>query len=300
MSDTTPLSGSQTTSQRETGKKAVIVISSHVVRGSVGNRAAVFALEALGFPVWALQTVTLPWHPGHGPSTRVVPEDAQFDAIIEDLCRAPWLSEVGAVLTGYLGDPSQASSIAKLVKAVKEKTPDALYVCDPVIGDLGGLYVPEATASAIRDILLPLSDMTTPNQYELSWLSGQKIESNQDIINASKTLGPKTVLTTSAFAMMRNSMANLLQIENNNILSEHRLFDEVINGAGDLTAALLLARTLSGFDHEKTLQWVTSSVFEILGQTRRLGRNELVLEQDISSLVRPQAMVQIRKLHDKA
>jgi pyridoxine kinase len=285
--------------QRVPAKKAVIVISSHVVRGSVGNRAAVFALEALGFPVWALQTVTLPWHPGHGPSTRIVPDTQQFDAIIDDLCAAPWLQEVGAILTGYLGDPSQAASIAKLVKTVKAKMPDALYVCDPVIGDLGGLYVPEATAIAIKDELLPLADVTTPNQYELSWLSGCEIKDNQDIIDASKNLGPKTVLTTSAFAMMRNSMANLLHSKNNNILSEHRLFNSAINGAGDLTAALLLARTLLGFDQEKTLQWVTSSVFEILSQTNKFGHNELVLEQDISSLVRPQAMVQMRKLHDK-
>ena len=37
-------------------KGAVISISSHVVRGSVGNRAVVFALETLGYPVWALPT----------------------------------------------------------------------------------------------------------------------------------------------------------------------------------------------------------------------------------------------------
>ena len=51
----------------EPASGAVIVISSHVVRGSVGNRAAVFALETLGYPVWALPTIVLPWHPGHGP-----------------------------------------------------------------------------------------------------------------------------------------------------------------------------------------------------------------------------------------
>lgn len=45
-------------------KKAIIVISSHVVRGSVGNRAAVFALEIFGHPVWAVPTVILPWHQG--------------------------------------------------------------------------------------------------------------------------------------------------------------------------------------------------------------------------------------------
>ncbi|TGR73387.1 pyridoxal kinase, partial [Mesorhizobium sp. M1C.F.Ca.ET.189.01.1.1] len=51
--------------------RAVIVISSHVARGSVGNRAAVFALETRGFPVWAVPTIILPWHPGHGRATRI-------------------------------------------------------------------------------------------------------------------------------------------------------------------------------------------------------------------------------------
>ncbi len=74
--------------------RAVIVISSHVVRGSVGNRAAVFALETLGFPVWAVPTVILPWHPGHGRATRIVPPLDQFKAMMADLERAPWLGEV--------------------------------------------------------------------------------------------------------------------------------------------------------------------------------------------------------------
>lgn len=277
--------------------KAVVVVSSHVVRGSVGNRAAVFALESLGFPVWALQTVTLPWHPGHGPSTRIVPQADQFSSVIDDLCRAPWLSEVGAVLTGYLGDASQAQSIAKLVKAIKAQTPDALYVCDPVIGDLGGLYVPEQTAEAIKQHLIPLADIATPNQYELAWLTDQTITDNKQIISSAQTLGPKKVLTTSAYPMMRNSIANLLSSGDMAYLAEHRLFKTPINGAGDLTAALLLARLVSGLDDEKSLQWVTSSVFEILAQTARQGSNELALEQDISSLTRPKSMVQMRRLH---
>jgi len=94
----------------------VIVISSHVVRGSVGNRAAVFALETLGFPVWAVPTVVLPWHPGHGPAGRIVPPAQEFATLMQDLERAPWLGEVGAILTGYLGNPEQAKAVAGLVK----------------------------------------------------------------------------------------------------------------------------------------------------------------------------------------
>jgi hypothetical protein len=151
---------------------AVIVISSHVVRGAVGNRAAVFALESLGFPVWAVPTVTLPWHPGHGRATRLVPDASEFAALINDLAHAPWLGEVGAIMTGYLGSSSQAAPIAALVRALKTLNPDAIYLCDPVIGDASGLYVPETTAAAIRDHLMPLADIATPNRFELGWLTG--------------------------------------------------------------------------------------------------------------------------------
>ena len=41
------------------------------------------------------------------------------------------------MLSGYLGDASQAEAVASLVDAVKAKNPQALYVCDPVMGDYG-------------------------------------------------------------------------------------------------------------------------------------------------------------------
>ena len=103
--------------------RAVIVVSSHVARGSVGNRAAVFALETLGHPVWAVPTVLLPWHPGHGPATRIVPDADQFSAFMKDLERAPWLGEVAGVLSGYLGDARQAVDVAALVHRVKARNP---------------------------------------------------------------------------------------------------------------------------------------------------------------------------------
>ena len=53
-------------------KPPVIVLNSHVARGAVGGRAAVFALERLGYPVIAVPTVIHPIHPGHGRGTRIV------------------------------------------------------------------------------------------------------------------------------------------------------------------------------------------------------------------------------------
>jgi pyridoxine kinase len=276
--------------------RAVIVVSSHVARGSVGNRAAVFALETLGFPVWAVPTVTLPWHPGHGRATRIVPPPADFAALMKDLERSQWLGEVGAVLSGYLGDPGQAAAVASLVEALRARNPHAIYVCDPVMGDQGGLYVPQETAVAMRDVLIPLADVATPNRYELSWITQSPVDDIGSVLRAAQSLAPPTMLVTSAPAMINGSIANLLLTRTQALLAEHRMIDRAPNGLGDLTSAVYLARILSGQPPEKALQSTTAAVFEILARTARRGGDELQIETDAQSLSHPMAMVQTRRL----
>ncbi|WP_281976997.1 pyridoxal kinase PdxY [Pseudorhizobium flavum] len=275
---------------------AVIVISSHVVRGSVGNRAAVFALETLGFPVWALPTVVLPWHPGHGPSTRLTFAADEFDKAIDDLINARWLGEVSAVLTGYFGNERQPKAVARLVRALQERNPNLLYVCDPVIGDVGGLYIPQSTAEAIRDELLPLASVATPNRYELAWLAGSELDSNAAIMEAALALGPSRMLVTSAIPMMAGGTGNLYLTGTHALLAEHRLIDNPPNGLGDLLSALFLARLMTGADEERALQLATASVYEILARTAKRGSDELTLETDAASLTSPTAMVHMRRL----
>lgn len=275
---------------------AVIVISSHVVRGSVGNRAAVFGLEALGLPVWALPTIVLPWHPGHGPATRLTFPEADFDNAIDDLIRAPWLGEVKAVLTGYFANAAQTRAAARLVHALREKKPDLFYACDPVIGDLAGLYVAQETAEAIRDELLPLATLATPNRYELAWLAGAALDTNTAIMDAAIGLGPSRILVTSAVPMMAGGTGNLYLTGKHALLAEHRLIDNPPNGLGDLLSALFLGRLLSGTDDERALQLATASVYEILARTAKRGNDELTLETDAASLTSPMAMVQMRRL----
>ena len=277
-------------------QNAVIVISSHVVRGSVGNRAAVFALETLGHPVWAMPTIVMPWHPGKGPATRLRFSDEDFESAIDDLVKAPWLGEVSAILTGYFGSWAQPAAVAKLIKAAKAANPKLIYVCDPVMGDLGGLYVPQETASAIRDQLIPLADIATPNRYELQWMVGTALDSNQAIMEAALSLGPPRMLVTSAVPMMTGGTGNLLLSGRNAILAEHRLIENPPNGLGDLLAAVFLARILEGLDEEKALQLATASVFEVLARTTKRGGDELTLESDSGSLSTPMAMVQMRRL----
>lgn len=277
-------------------RPSVIVISSHVVRGSVGNRACVFALETLGFPVWAVPTVILPWHPGHSRATRIVPEATDFSSLIDDLCAAPWLGEVGAVLSGYLGDVEQAGCIARLVGAVREANSEALYMCDPVIGDAGGLYVAEDVALAISERLISIADIATPNIHELAWLSGTTLGDTASMMAAADRLGPYRVLVTSAMAMTAGSTGNLLLSGGQAQMAEHRLIDNAPNGMGDLFSATFLARLLEGQGEEKALQMASGAVFEVLARTERRGADELTLETDAQSLRTPMARITLRKL----
>lgn len=277
-------------------RKAVIVLSSHVVRGSVGNRAAVFALETLGFPVWAMPTIVLPWHPGHGKGTRIVPEPQQFADLLGDLERAPWLDEVGAVLSGYLGNPSQAAAIASLVDAVKRQNGAACYLCDPVIGDRESLYVTEATACAIRDKLIPLADIATPNRFELEWLAGRPLVDNQQLREAARECGPETVLVTSCHGSVAGLTGNLLCGGRQALLAEHGSVERPPNGPGDLTAAVLLAHLMSGETAEQALRATTASVFEILSHSARSGADELPLESQAQSLSHPSVAIDVREL----
>lgn len=278
---------------------AIIAVSSHVVRGSVGNRAVVFALETLGLPVWSVPTIVMAWHPGHGGSSRIVPAAADFDRLCGDLSRSPFLDEVGAVISGYLGDARQAASVALLVEAVKARNPGALYLCDPVIGDRDGLYVPNETAAAIRDRLLPLADIATPNRYELAWLAGVPLETTAQLISAALHLGPATVMVTSAPGHDEGSIGNLLVTPEGAMQADHRIIANAPNGVGDLAAALFLGRRARGDSEEKALRMATAGVFEMLSRTARRGADELTLEADAQSLVSPMAMVRLTRFdHD--
>lgn len=275
-------------------RKAVIAISSHVARGSVGNRAAVFALEMLGHAVWSVPTIMLPWHPGHGPSTPLVPPEAEFAAFIRDLARAPWLGEVGALLTGYLGAEHQAAPIAELIAALKGRNPEILYLCDPVIGDVGGLYVPENRAAAIRDLLLPLADIATPNRFELCWLSGMPdLSPDHAIADAARALGPARVLVTSVPS--GTMTGNMLVTARKTISAFHERLKSAPNGLGDLTSALFLAHILDGLDDEAALARTTASVRDMLARTSRRMADELTLEADAECLIEPDLPISVQR-----
>jgi pyridoxine kinase len=253
----------------------VLAVSSYVAFGSVGLAAIVPALHWLGHEVIALPTVVLSSHPGYPRFAGEAIPAAQIGAMLEAMEANGWLADTAAVITGYLPSPAHVAEARSAVERVRRANPGALYLCDPVFGDEPeGLYLSEATASAIRDELLPLASLATPNRFELAWLAGLPVGDPPEARQAAWALGVPSVLATSVPAS-DNRLANVLVHNDDAIACYVQRRAKAPHGTGDLLAAMYLGRRLYGETPAKALSAAASAVDASVAAS--MDRDELPL-----------------------
>lgn len=268
----------------------ILSISSQVAYGHVGNAAAVPALQALGCEVLAVPTVLLAHHPGHGPPRgRAIPA-AEVAELIEGLETVGALAGTAGMLTGYLGLPETAAVAAQALARLRRHNPAALYLCDPVIGDGGRIYVREGVEAAISECLLPLADVITPNHFELERLSGRPAETLEQAIGAARdliALGPKLVVVTSLrhAGLAADRVETLAVTAREAWIAATPRLDSVPQGSGDLLAALLLGHLTLGAAVPNALARAVSAVHLVLMASR--GRPEMRLVAERNRLLAP-------------
>ncbi|KAF9664072.1 hypothetical protein SADUNF_Sadunf17G0118200 [Salix dunnii] len=102
--------------------------------------------------------------------------------------------------SGYIGSVSFLNTVLEVVKKLRSINPKLTYVCDPVLGDEGKLYVPPELVAVYREKVVPVASMLTPNQFEAEQLTGFRIVSEHDGREACNKLhaaGPAKVVITS-------------------------------------------------------------------------------------------------------
>lgn len=268
----------------------IVIISSLVSTGRVGARATAFALEQLGFETAIIPTVTMPYHPGQGASTRCVPAPDVFAAQLDEL--ADHLAKPVMLITGYLANAGQATAI----RAFIEKTKPIHYLCDPVIGDNDALYVAEDTAAAIRDEIMPLATMATPNLFELGWLSGLQTGTMQEILAAARSFDCPQIAITSAPPMLKGHIGTILVDPAQAVLAESRYRANAPHGVGDMFAGLMLGHTLLRGDAQAALPQAVGAVSEAVNVTTTLDQPELSMVPVRQLLRQPRVPVPLRKV----
>mmetsp|Transcript_37968 Transcript_37968/g.68375 ORF Transcript_37968/g.68375 Transcript_37968/m.68375 type:complete len:386 (-) Transcript_37968:286-1443(-) len=192
---------------KDEGNRRVLSIQSHVVSGYVGNKAAVFPLQLLGFEVDVINSVQFSNHTGYPSGWEgEVLDGSMLRQLVGGMDRNGLLSSesdsggIGNILTGYIGSESFLRAVVSVVQKLKDLNPKCRYICDPVLGDMGKFYVPKELVDIYRRDVLPLADVITPNQFEVEQLTGISIQSMKDAQHACSILhdlGVSLVLITS-------------------------------------------------------------------------------------------------------
>lgn len=254
-------------------KHVVLSIQSEVVRGHVGNSAARFAMQRNGIDVWSLPSVLLSNHPGHRRATGETIDAPKILALFDGIRSNGWLTEIGAILSGYLGHPAQASVTAEIVRSVKAANPGAIYLCDPVFGDDDGAYAKPGVAESIARELIPLADISCPNRFELSSLTSHHIGCPMDAVRAARQLGVSETVVTSV--PDKGKIANVVVTKAGAWSCSVNHVENVPHGTGDLLAALYLSHRLRGDSCQQALLASVSKVERVI--LASAGQDELQL-----------------------
>lgn len=264
----------------------ILSIQSHVAYGYVGNRAAVFPLQRLGFDVITINTVQFSNHTGYGSWKGEIFTANHIKSLIQGLRERDVLKDVKAILSGYLGAADLGQVVLDTVSEIRTLNPDALYCCDPVMGDVGrGMFVKPDIPPFFRDQVTPLSTILTPNQFELSWLTGIEIVTLADAIRACRAIiaqGTKIVLLTSLLHdKTPEDQIEMLVVtasgEAFTIATPRLPFDIPPNGSGDATAALFLGHYIKTGNVKAALENTATAIFAVFEATKERGQRELAL-----------------------
>ena len=271
----------------------ILSIQSHVAYGHVGNSAATFAMQRLGVEVWPVHTVQFSNHTGYGDWKGRVFDGPAVEEVVAGIADRGVLGSCDGILSGYMGSSDIGNAVLGAARAVRAANPDAMWCCDPVIGDVGrGIFVRPGIPEFMRDIAVPAADIVTPNHFELEYLTGTKIHDIAALKGGLAKLhgmGPRVVLATSV--MLEDTPADCIDMVASTAQGQWRLrsprLDLNVNGTGDMVGALFFVHLLREGDAALALERAAAAVHGVLSDTARMGSREIRLVAAQDELVAP-------------
>lgn len=280
----------------------ILSVQSAVAYGHVGNSAAVFPLQRIGVEVLPVYTVNFSNHTGYGAwrGPLISPDDVR--EVITGIEERGAFPDIDVVLSGYQGGEGIADVILDAVERVKAANPNAVYSCDPVMGNAkSGCFVAPAIPILLRDRVVPAADIITPNQFELGFLTGTEpadLDSTLESVERARDLGPRTVLVTSVERPDRpEGTIEMLAVNDAGawIVQTPRIPMKA-NGSGDVTAALFTAHYRETGDAATALSRTVSSVYDLLQLTFDSGQRELALVEAQEAYAHPRLQFEVTQV----
>lgn len=178
---------------------------------------------------------------------------------------------VGAAKTGMLASAAIMTAIAEVVSRLAI-TP---FVVDPVAASQHGdpLLAPDAM-DTLRDVIVPLATLLTPNLFEVRLLTGIEVRTRADMDEAAQALyalGPKAVLVKGGHLPDGPALDILYDGERTVELSAPRHESRHTHGSGDTLAASTTAALARGLDLEAAVRFGKEFVSNAVADSFPLG-----------------------------
>jgi hydroxymethylpyrimidine/phosphomethylpyrimidine kinase len=163
----------------------------------------------------------------------------QYVSIVTDL-------DVRAVKIGMLGSAEVVEAVATMLR----DHPVPAVVLDPVmVATSGDRLVPEDAVAAIRELLLPLSTVVTPNLPEAEVLTGLSIVGEDDLETAGRALlalGPVHVLVKGGHLPGADSIDVLVSADGSERFTAPRVRTRHTHGTGCTLSSAIASYLVRG------------------------------------------------------
>lgn len=226
----------------------VLDIAGSESTGGAGCQADLRTFHQLGVYGTCALTCIVAFDPAHNWDHRFVPIDADVLKNQVEASTACW--DIDTAKIGMLGTVPVIDATAEILDDHKFSN----VVVDPVLICKG--QEPGAALdidNALREKILPLATVLTPNMFETKTLSGMaEINTVEEMAEAAKIIaqqGPKAVLVKGGVHLPGDDAVDVLwDGEEIHVYSEPKVAGVLVSGAGDSLAAAVAAELAKGAD----------------------------------------------------
>lgn len=279
----------------------ILSIQSSVAYGHVGNSAATFPLMRRGVEVWPVFTVHFSNNTGYPDWRGPLLSASDILEVVRGIDDRGVLGRCDAVLSGYQGAEDVGRTVLEAVELVRSRNPDAVYCCDPVMGDIDrGVYVKPGIPDFMRTKVVPAAQLITPNQFELGLLTGLPTDTVEQVViaaDAVRALGPDTVMITSVTTAADPDALSMITVGADGAWQVTTpLLPQEFTGAGDMASALFLGGLLEGHGPDRALADTAGAVYGVLKVTVQRGERELALVAAQDEIACPSETFSLRRI----
>lgn len=246
----------------------VLTIAGSDSGGGAGIQADIKAISATGSFACSVITAITSQNTQGVSAIFPIPLDhieSQLDAVFSDL-------KIVAVKIGMLADASIIKIVANKMQQYQPKS----LVIDPVmVATSGDLLLEQSAISTLKEMLIPLADIITPNLFEGAVLTGKPVPQSgvemSGMVADLRALGAKAVLLKGGHLEQDENSNDLLIMQSSSeLLSAKRFPTPNTHGTGCTLSSAIASYLAQGNNLHKSVYLAKQYISQAIGYADEL------------------------------